>query len=178
MEISSSDTCSHFQKKKLFSNITSKSPQVQPQISCPTDREQILQARSRSSAYGTTTHHVLPPCTRAFRAMVDKHDCILLEHLLSPPRPSQNEALQVCEGCLPPQLQRLGWHDLLDLPCSWGQGTLLQVVLGPGQAAAEGNTFGCPKDSQHRATCLDSVQACHVVRSMGPVRLGSLDGNK
>lgn len=49
---------------------------------------------------------------------------------------------------MPSQLQCLGWHDLPDFFCSWGQGTLLRLVLGTGQAAAEGNTFGHPKDSQ------------------------------
>ncbi|KAK4818777.1 LOW QUALITY PROTEIN: hypothetical protein QYF61_019123 [Mycteria americana] len=35
------------------------------------------------------------------------------------------------------------------LSWTWGQGTLLWLVLGPGQAAAESNTFGHPKGSQH-----------------------------
>lgn len=134
-----------FRENSCFQTSSLSLPKSNPRFPAQQLGDRFFKPGRWSSICGTTMHPVLPPCTWAFRAMVYKHDCILLEHLVSPPCLSQKQVLQVCGGCVPPWLQCLGWHDLPGLPCSWGQGTLLWLVPGLGQELLKETPLAIPR---------------------------------
>lgn len=169
MEISSSDGLLPFLEKKLVSYIWSKSPQDPPRISYPRVGWQILQSRNQSCVCGITTHSMLPPCTWAFRAMVDKQDCILLEHLLSPRCLLQNQALQVwgeCGVCLHGCRSWAGMIYLTFLvagdkaPCSgW--------CTGQGKQLPKATPLAIPRVPSAHLLCGDSGKSLCDVESPG-----------